>query len=167
MVVKAGSGAQLVEEVGRGPRGLQYVVEARRALLLAPRRGQRLHFLLPGCEVLVEAACGKEMKILAAITSPAQDDVIEKVLRARGEWLRRELASGEEPRGAGYQRSWSAPRAGAGGSRGARDLRPSLVVRSARAGPAGERMYVSQLRSCLDRPTSDERRIVDDLSRED
>ena len=26
------------------------------------------------------------MKILAAISSPAQDDVIEKILRARGEW---------------------------------------------------------------------------------
>ena len=26
------------------------------------------------------------MKILAAISSPAQDDVIERILRARGEW---------------------------------------------------------------------------------
>jgi len=31
-------------------------------------------------------SCGKEMKILAAISSPAQDDVIERILRARGEW---------------------------------------------------------------------------------
>jgi hypothetical protein len=31
-------------------------------------------------------SCGKEMKVLAAITSPAQDDVIEKILRARKEW---------------------------------------------------------------------------------
>mgnify|MGYP001605988630 FL=1 len=30
--------------------------------------------------------CGKEMKVLAAVSSPAQDDVIEKILRARGEW---------------------------------------------------------------------------------
>lgn len=31
-------------------------------------------------------SCGQEMKILAAITSPAQDDVIERILRARGQW---------------------------------------------------------------------------------
>ena len=30
--------------------------------------------------------CGKEMKVLAAITSPAQDEVIEKILRSRKEW---------------------------------------------------------------------------------
>jgi ribosomal protein S27E len=30
--------------------------------------------------------CGERMKVLAAISSPAQDDVIEKILRARGEW---------------------------------------------------------------------------------
>ena len=30
--------------------------------------------------------CGKEMKILAAISSPAQDDVIERILRSRGGW---------------------------------------------------------------------------------
>ena len=29
-------------------------------------------------------SCGKEMKVLAAISSPAQDEVIEKILRARG-----------------------------------------------------------------------------------
>ena len=28
----------------------------------------------------------KPMKVLAAISSPAQDDVIERILRARGEW---------------------------------------------------------------------------------
>ncbi len=31
-------------------------------------------------------SCGNAMKIVSAISSPAQDDVIEKVLRARGEW---------------------------------------------------------------------------------
>jgi hypothetical protein len=31
-------------------------------------------------------SCRKEMKVLAAISSPAQDDVIERILRARGEW---------------------------------------------------------------------------------
>ena len=32
------------------------------------------------------STCGKEMKGLAAISSPAQDDVIEKILRAQGRW---------------------------------------------------------------------------------
>jgi hypothetical protein len=31
-------------------------------------------------------SCGKEMKIISALTSPHHDDVIEKILRARGEW---------------------------------------------------------------------------------
>ena len=31
-------------------------------------------------------SCGQPMKVLAAISSPEQDDVIEKILRARGEW---------------------------------------------------------------------------------
>ena len=30
--------------------------------------------------------CGERMKVLSAISSPAQDDVIEKILRSRGEW---------------------------------------------------------------------------------
>ena len=30
--------------------------------------------------------CGERMKILSAFSSPAQDQVIEKILRARGEW---------------------------------------------------------------------------------
>ena len=30
--------------------------------------------------------CGQPMKVISAISSPAQDDVIEKILRARGEW---------------------------------------------------------------------------------
>lgn len=30
--------------------------------------------------------CGETMKLFAAISSPAQDEVIEKILRARGEW---------------------------------------------------------------------------------
>ena len=30
--------------------------------------------------------CGKSMVVLAAISSPAQGAVIEKILRARGEW---------------------------------------------------------------------------------
>jgi hypothetical protein len=30
--------------------------------------------------------CGTRMEVLAAISSPAQDDTIEKILRARGEW---------------------------------------------------------------------------------
>jgi hypothetical protein len=32
------------------------------------------------------SGCQKEMKVLAAITSPAQDDVIERILRSRGDW---------------------------------------------------------------------------------
>jgi hypothetical protein len=31
-------------------------------------------------------ACGKEMKIISVITSPHQDDVIEKILEATGQW---------------------------------------------------------------------------------
>ena len=30
--------------------------------------------------------CGQPMKVISAISSPEQDDVIEKILRARGEW---------------------------------------------------------------------------------
>jgi len=30
--------------------------------------------------------CGTRMEVLAAISSPAQDGVIEKILRSRGEW---------------------------------------------------------------------------------
>jgi len=30
--------------------------------------------------------CGERMKILSAFSSPAQDQAIEKILRARGEW---------------------------------------------------------------------------------
>jgi hypothetical protein len=30
--------------------------------------------------------CGGRLKVLAAISSPAQDEVIEKILKARGEW---------------------------------------------------------------------------------
>ena len=47
--------------------------------------------------------CGKEMKVIAAICSPGQDDVIEKILRARGEWdppwKRRRPARGPPPAG--------------------------------------------------------------------
>ena len=32
------------------------------------------------------ACCGQPMKVISAINSPAQDDVIEKILRARNEW---------------------------------------------------------------------------------
>jgi hypothetical protein len=32
------------------------------------------------------SSCGSVMEIIAAITSPGQDDVIEKILKARGEW---------------------------------------------------------------------------------
>ena len=31
-------------------------------------------------------SCGQEMRIVAALTSPHQDQVIEKILRCRGEW---------------------------------------------------------------------------------
>jgi hypothetical protein len=31
-------------------------------------------------------ACGQPMKVLAAISSPEQDDVIERILKARGQW---------------------------------------------------------------------------------
>ena len=30
--------------------------------------------------------CGQPKKAISAISSPAQDDVFEKILRARGEW---------------------------------------------------------------------------------
>jgi len=30
--------------------------------------------------------CGSKLEVLSAISSPAQDDVIEKILRCRGEW---------------------------------------------------------------------------------
>jgi hypothetical protein len=47
--------------------------------------------------------CGKEMKVNAAISSPAQDAVIEKILRAHGEWdppwKRRRPARGPPPVG--------------------------------------------------------------------
>ena len=32
------------------------------------------------------AQCGSKLEVLAAISSPAQDDVIEKILKCRGEW---------------------------------------------------------------------------------
>ena len=31
-------------------------------------------------------SCGKEMRVIAALTSPHQDDVIERILKSRGEW---------------------------------------------------------------------------------
>jgi len=46
-------------------------------------------------------SCGQPMSILAAISSPAQDDVIERILRARGEWdppWRRERQARGPPR---------------------------------------------------------------------
>jgi hypothetical protein len=46
-------------------------------------------------------SCGQPMRILAAISSPAQDDVIERILRARGEWdppWRRERRARGPPR---------------------------------------------------------------------
>ena len=30
--------------------------------------------------------CGAKFEVLSAISSPAQDDIIEKILRCRGEW---------------------------------------------------------------------------------
>ena len=47
------------------------------------------------------ASCGKRMKVLAAITSPHQDGVIERILKARGEWAppwRRERRARSPPR---------------------------------------------------------------------
>ena len=32
------------------------------------------------------ASCGKEMRVISALTSPHQDDVIERILKSRGEW---------------------------------------------------------------------------------
>jgi hypothetical protein len=32
------------------------------------------------------ARCGKRMRVLSAISSPAQDAVIERILKSRGEW---------------------------------------------------------------------------------
>lgn len=37
------------------------------------------------------------MEILAAITSPARDDVIDKILRARGEWNPRWFTARQAP----------------------------------------------------------------------
>ena len=31
-------------------------------------------------------SCGKEMRVVSALTSPHQDDVIERILKSRGEW---------------------------------------------------------------------------------
>ena len=31
-------------------------------------------------------SCGKEMRVISALTSPHQDDVIERILKSRGEW---------------------------------------------------------------------------------
>jgi len=49
--------------------------------------------------------CGERMKVLAAISSPSQDGVIEKILRARGEWnppwLRAKPPRGPPPANAG------------------------------------------------------------------
>ena len=30
--------------------------------------------------------CGAKLEVLSALSSPAQDDIIEKILRCRGEW---------------------------------------------------------------------------------
>jgi hypothetical protein len=38
------------------------------------------------CDPELCAGCGQRMKVIAAVSSPAQDAVIEKILRARGEW---------------------------------------------------------------------------------
>jgi len=32
------------------------------------------------------ASCGKEMRVISALTSPHQDDVIERILKSRGAW---------------------------------------------------------------------------------
>ena len=32
------------------------------------------------------ASCGKEMRVVSALTSPHQDDVIERILKSRGAW---------------------------------------------------------------------------------
>ena len=32
------------------------------------------------------ASCGQEMKVISALTSPHQDDVIERILKSRGDW---------------------------------------------------------------------------------
>jgi len=32
------------------------------------------------------ASCGKEMRVVSALTSPRQDDVIERVLKSHGDW---------------------------------------------------------------------------------
>ena len=57
--------------------------------------------------------CGKEIKVLAAITSPAQDDVIEKILRSRGEWappwLRSRSARGPPASDATSEDAWIDP----------------------------------------------------------
>ncbi|MEK7746823.1 MAG: hypothetical protein AAB576_09165, partial [Elusimicrobiota bacterium] len=54
-------------------------------------------------------SCGKEMKIIAAITSPAQDDVIEKVLRHMKiwdpPWKRERKARGPPPGEHGAEKS--------------------------------------------------------------
>ncbi len=38
------------------------------------------------CDPELCSSCGQRLRVVAAISSPAQDHVIEKVLRARGEW---------------------------------------------------------------------------------
>ena len=57
-------------------------VSARSPSELGPSPGSRV-----APKPALRRSCGKEeRKILAAITSPAQDDVIEKILRARSQW---------------------------------------------------------------------------------
>jgi hypothetical protein len=57
--------------------------------------------------------CGERMKVLAAISSPSQDGVIERILRARGEWnppgSARSRPGGRHPRARALE---EAPRAG-------------------------------------------------------
>jgi len=60
--------------------------------------------------------CGKEMKVVAAISSPAQDAVIEKLLRARNEWDPPWLRS-RPPRGPPADEDWSGERTTASSSR--------------------------------------------------
>ena len=75
-----------IKEEPTSPPGVT-VVENEGEFLKVRRRSWARLIARAWCEnPALCSTCGKEMKILAAITSPAQDDVIERILRTRGEW---------------------------------------------------------------------------------
>ena len=75
------------EEEPKGPEGVVVVEDEDSEFVRLRRRSwARLIAKVYLENPAVCKSCGKEMKIISALTSPHQDQVIERILRARGEW---------------------------------------------------------------------------------